>query len=86
MNGISDEEVEDFILLMKKDRNERLGEDSIPFWTENIQFYIRTGKTLDSPEFFDKIVNKVNAKGVLAFARKFFESAECSDIVVKSKE
>ena len=86
MNGISDEEVEDFILLMKKDRTERLGEDSIPFWTENIQFYIRTGKTLDSPEFFDKIVNKVNAKGVLAFARKFFESAECSDIVVKSKE
>lgn len=83
--GMSDEDVEDFILLLKKERDAAPDFGSIPFWTENIQFYQRTGKSLDAPEFFEKVIDKIKAKDVLAFARKFFADAQCVDIVVKSR-
>lgn len=83
--GISDEDVEDFILLLKKERDAVPDFGSIPFWTENIQFYQRTGKRLDAPEFFENVIDKIKAKDVLVFARKFFADAQCVDIVVKSR-
>ena len=83
--GISDEDVEDFILLLKKERDAVPDFGSIPFWTENIQFYQRTGRRLDAPEFFENVIDKIKAKDVLAFARKFFADAQCIDIVVKSR-
>lgn len=83
--GISDEDVEDLILVLKKERNAASDFGSIPFWTENIQFYQRTGKSLDAPEFFEKVIDKIKAKEVLTFARKFFTEAQCVDIVVKSR-
>lgn len=87
-DGLTDEAVGDFILAIKKDK--KMADDAayntIAFWTENLQFYNKTGKQLDDPVFFEKIVDKIKAKDVLAFAQKFFESAECIDIVVKSRQ
>ena len=37
------------------------------------------------PIYFDSIVDKIKAKDVLVFARKFFNSAQCVDLVIKSK-
>ena len=34
--------------------------------------------------YFDSIVDKIKAKDVLVFARKFFNSAQCIDLVIKS--
>lgn len=85
--GISDEEVEDLVLFLKKE--EQAGRDaaynSIDFWTENLRYFHATGKRIDDPRFFDKIISKIKGKDVHAFARRFFADAECVDLVIKSK-
>lgn len=85
--GITDEEVEDFILAIKKEKKsaDDVAYNTIVFWTDNLQFYNKTGKRMDSPIYFDSIVDKIKAKDVLVFARKFFNSAQCVDLVIKSK-
>lgn len=85
--GLSDDELEGIVMMLKKQHEASLKEiGSIPFWTENIQFYLRTGKRLDSPEFFEDIVERIKGKDVSVFARKFFKDADCIDIVVKSRD
>ena len=52
---------------------------------KNLQFYNKTGKKMDAPMYFDAVIDKIKAKDVLAFARKFFTTAQCVDLVIKSK-
>lgn len=85
--GMTDEEVEDFILTLKREKKvaDDAAYNTIPFWTDNLQFYNKTGKRMDSPVYFDAVVDKIKAKDVLGFARRFFNTAQCIDLVVKSK-
>ena len=85
--GLTDEEVEDFILAIKKEKKsaDELACNTIVFWMENLQFYNKTGKKMDAPMYFDAVIDKIKAKDVLAFARKFFTTAQCVDLVIKSK-
>lgn len=86
-NGISDEETEDYILAIKKEEKaiRETSYNTIGFWTDNLQFYNKTGKTMDAPEFFDNVINKIKGKDVKTFAQKFFKSATCIDLVIKSR-
>ena len=85
--GLTDEEVEDFILAIKKEKKsaDELACNTIVFWMENLQLYTQTGKKMDAPMYFDAVIDKIKAKDVLAFARKFFTTAQCVDLVIKSK-
>lgn len=85
--GMTDEEVEDFILAIKKEKKsaDDVVYNTIVFWTDNLQFYNKTGKRMDAPIYFDSIIDKIKAKDVLVFARKFFNTAQCVDLVIKSK-
>ena len=86
--GLSEEAVEDFVLAIKKEK--KAADDAvyntIAFWTENLQFYNKTGKRMDSPYYFESFIDRIKAKDVLSFARKFFGSAQCVDLVIKSRK
>ena len=84
--GVSDEDVEDAVLLMKKGRVFMLANRGNAHWMSALRYYAETGKDIDSPAYFEKPLEKLNGKAVQALAKKFFGSAECVDIVVKSKE
>ncbi|MCQ4872998.1 M16 family metallopeptidase [Butyricimonas paravirosa] len=84
--GVSDEDVEDAVLMMRKGRASVLGNRGNAHWMEALRYYAETGKDIDSPAYFEKPLEKLNGKAVQALAKKFFDSAECVDIVVKSKE
>lgn len=87
-NGIAEEEVEDLVLALKKEKRERTEAEAntIGFWTDNLQFYNKTGKRTDAPEFFDGIIGKIDGKRVMTLARRFFNHVECVDLVIKSKQ
>ena len=40
---------------------------------------------MDSPVYFDAVIDKIKARNVLGFARRFFNTAQCVDLVIKSK-
>lgn len=83
--GVSEEDVEDMVLMMKKGRAGVLENRGNAHWQEALRFYAQTGKNVDSFEFFEKPLEKLNAKVVQEVARKFFGTATCVDIVIRSK-
>lgn len=83
--GVSEEEVGDAVLTMKKGRASMLRNRGINHWTQALQYYAVTGKDVDSPAGFEKVIDKINAEKVQDVAKKFFGTSECQDIVIKSK-
>ena len=83
--GVSEDDVNDMILMMKKGRAGVLENRGNAHWQEALRYYVQTGKDLDSPDLFEKPLEKLNPKIVQEVARKFFATAECIDIVVRSK-
>ena len=85
--GMTNEDVEDFVLSIEKEKKsvDEMAYNTIAFWTENLQFYNKTGKRMDSPIYFDAVIDKIKARNVLGFARRFFNTAQCVDLVIKSK-
>ncbi len=84
--GVEEEEVEDLLLLLKK----RFSGDDAPggnsYWTNILYAYVTTGKDMTtSNEEMKKLADRIKAKDVQAFARKFFATADCFDLVVKSR-
>ncbi len=86
VNGVEDEDVEDVILMMKKGRANLLKNRGNAHWMEALRFYANTGRNIDSPAYFEKPLEKIDRKTVQALAKKFFDTAECVDIVVRSKD
>lgn len=85
-DGVSEEEVGDAVLTMKKGRAGMLRNRGINHWTQALQYYATTGKNVDAPAGFEKVIDKIDAVKVQEVAKKFFGTAECHDIVIKSKE
>ena len=83
--GPTAEEVEDAVLLMKKGRASMLANRGNAHWMEALRYYARTGQNLDTPATFEKVIDRIRPRDVQALARKFFTTAECVDIVIKSK-
>ena len=83
--GVSEEDVEDMVLMMKKGRVGVLENRGNAHWQDALRLYAETGKNIDSPELFENPIKKLNAKIVQEVAKKFFATAECIDIVVRSK-
>ena len=83
--GVSEDDVNDMILMTKKGRAGVLENRGNAHWQEALRYYVQTGKDLDSPDLFEKPLEKLNPKIVQEVARKFFATAECIDIVVRSK-
>lgn len=85
--GVTEEEVEDLLLLMKKrfSGNSHPGGNS--YWTNILYAYVTTGKDLTSSnDEMKKLIEKIKPQDIQAFARKFFSTADCFDIVVKSEK
>ena len=82
--GTSEEEVEDVLMMMKKGRAKMLKNRGNAHWMEALRYYVNTGKDIDSPVYFEKPLEKIDAQKVRAVAKKFFDTAECADIVIKS--
>lgn len=80
--GVPEDDVEYLALVLKKAHNTAFADKDIAYWTENLQFYNRTRTLLDDARYFDNLIDKITAKEVTAFARKFFRTAQCIDIVV----
>ena len=53
-----------------------------PTGRKTLQFYNRTHTQLDDPRYFDGIIDQIRAKDIVAFARKFFDTAQCIDVVI----
>ena len=83
--GVSEEDVEDMVLMMKKGRASMLENRGNAHWQEALRYYAETGEDIDSPKLFEKPIEKLNAKLVLDVAKKFFGSATLTDIVIRSK-
>ena len=83
--GVSEEDVEDMVLVMKKGRANMLENRGNAHWQEALRYYTETGKDIDSPALFEKPIEKLNAKVVHEVARKLFGSATLVDIVIRSK-
>lgn len=73
------------VLMMKKGRTNMLANRGNAHWQEALRYYAETGKDIDSPVMFEQPIEKLNAKIVHEVAKKFFTTAECVDIVVRSK-
>lgn len=85
--GVDEEEVEDLLLLLKRrfSGNSEPGGNS--YWTNILYAYVTTGKDMtNEPARMKKLVDNIQAKDIQAFARKFFSTADCLDIVIKSRE
>lgn len=80
--GISEDDAEYYLLVLKKEHQKAFAEKNVAYWTENLQFYNRTHTQLDDPRYFDGIIDKIRAKDIVAFARKFFDTAQCIDVVI----
>lgn len=85
-DGVTEDELGDAVLTMKKGRGSMLRSRGINHWTQALQYYAATGKDVDSPVGFEKVIDKIDAAEVQKIAKRFFDSAECQDIVIKSKE
>lgn len=83
--GIDEDMVEDAVLRMKKGRANVLKNRGNAHWMEALRYYAAHGGNIDDPALFEKVIDKIRAEDVQALARKFFATAECVDIVVKSK-
>lgn len=83
--GVSEEDVEDMVLVMKKGRANMLENRGNAHWQEALRYYAETGKDIDSPMLFEKPIEKLNSKVVHEVAKKLFGSATCVDIVIRSK-
>lgn len=81
-DGLSEDDAEYYRLLLKKEHQEAFAEKNVAYWTENLQFYNRTHTQLDDPRYFNGIIDKIRAKDIVAFARRFFGTAQCIDIVI----
>ena len=84
-DGVDEEQVGDMVLMMKKGRANVLKNRGNAHWMEALRYYADHGKDLDDPALFEKVIDKIHAKDIQALARKFFATATCVDIVVKSK-
>ena len=73
--GVSEDDVNDMILMMKKGRAGVLENRGNAHWQEALRYYVQTGKDLDSPDLFEKPLEKLNPKIVQEVARKFFATA-----------
>lgn len=84
--GVEEEEVEDLLLLLGKS----LASDPRPnnfYWTNVLHTYATTGRDISGPDTeTPKLMKKINIRDVQATARKFFSTADCFDIVIKSKD
>lgn len=85
-DGVDEEVVGDGLLMMKKGRMGMLRNRGNAHWMEALRYYADTGKNLDDPALFEKVIDKINARKVQEVARKFFDTAECQDIVIRSRE
>lgn len=82
--GLEEEEVEDQVMILSKSRREALAEKGMNYWMHTLIQYVHTGRTEPSSADFEKIAGKIGAREVQAWAKRFFETAECIDIAVKS--
>ena len=64
--GISEDDAEYYLLVLKQEHQKAFAEKNVAYWTENLQFYI----------------DQIRAKDIVAFARKFFDTAQCIDVVI----
>ena len=69
-------------MVLKQEHQKAFAEKNVAYWTENLQFYNRTHTQLDDPRYFDGIIDQIRAKDIVAFARKFFDTAQCIDVVI----
>lgn len=83
--GVDDMDVEDMVMMMKKGRAAFLKNRRNAHWMEALRTYADTGKDIDDPSGFEKVIDRIDGKAVQALARKFFATADCLDLVVKSK-
>lgn len=83
--GVEEEEVEDALLVMKKGRTNVLANRGNAHWMEALRYYADRGQNLDDPALFEKVIGKIDAKSIQAFARKLFATSDCVDIVIRSE-
>lgn len=84
--GVREEEVEDQVMILTKSRRDALAEKGLNYWMLTLMQYVHTRKIEPSSADFEKMISKISAKEVQAWAKRFFETAECVDIAIKSKK
>lgn len=85
-DGVTEEEVTDQLLRIGKGLSEPRDNQSNAHWLDRVHYYVEVGRLPETPEEALKMAGKVTPAKVQALASKFFGSAECVDLVVKSKE
>ena len=84
-DGVDKEEVEDQVMILTKSLRETLTDKGLNYWMHTLMQYIHTHEEESSMADFEKTIGKIGTKKVQAWADRFFGTAECVDIVIKSK-
>lgn len=83
--GISDEDFNDQVLRMRKNLSKRSIKPTNSLWINEIKEYETTGQLTESNAELARMLNKIHPADLQKIARKFFATAECKDLGVKSK-
>lgn len=84
--GVDEEEVEDQVMILKKGQREASADRGLDYWMHTLIHYAHTGKEEISLAGFEKAIDKIRTKDIRTWANRFFKTAECTDIVVKSNQ
>lgn len=82
--GISDEDFNDQVLRMRKSLSKRSIKPTNSFWINEIKEYETTGQLTESNAELAGMLNKIHPADLQKIVRKFFATAECKDLGVKS--
>lgn len=83
--GIEQEELEDFVLIMKRKRGEMKTSTNSQFWIEAMRNYIDQNQDITSDKYFETIIDKIKISDIQAFLNKFIKNVQLTDIVILSK-
>lgn len=83
--NIDEEELEDILMMMQRKRKNMIKSIGTSFWVRALKYYNDRGKYLNSSEYFEDVVDNIDAVTIKNFAKKFFMNPVVFDLVLKSK-
>lgn len=83
--GVGEEDFDDQVLVLRKELAKREFQPTNATLVNEIKQYLETGKFTEPNEVLEKRLEKLRQEDVRRLAQKFFSTAECKDLGVKSR-
>lgn len=83
--GIPEEDFRDQVFLFKRNLEKRTFQPTNATWVNEMKQYLETKQFTESNALLEKRIDELRPSDVQKIARKFFATAECKDLGVKSR-